>query len=450
MRKLNWYYRQKVGFQDMRELQDNLEEAIHNTLLDLFATGFIAGGEVQPNSPANMTVRVTAGRGYDENGNRIFIPTVQTVDLSSHRPGTSGRERWVLIAARFRRVESEQRTDGHGNTLLYRSDPSFEIVARPGSDASIGAAQKPAKQPGDVIRGYVRVYNGQTAITASDISTAEAEQFLRARAHEVGYGSETVESALNARLPSAGQKDALAGTAGTPSSSNRYVTNSDPRLPTQAQKDALAGTNGTPSSSNRYVTNSDPRLTNARTPTAHASTHKTGGSDPLTPADIGAAPANHTHSELPTSGQKAALAGTHGTPSNTNRYVTNSDPRLSDARPPAAHASTHKAGGSDPLTPADIGAAPANHSHSWDQITNKPTSFPPSSHTHSWSQITGAPDTATRWPTWNEVSGKPGSFPPSSHHHDDRYPRRMAGASRIWVQSGTPTGASVGDVWIKI
>lgn len=47
------------------------------------------------------------------------------------------------------------------------------------------------------------------------------------------------------------------------------------------------------------------------------------------------------HPQLPTAGEKAALAGTSGTPSNTNRYVTNSDPRLSDARPPTAH--THNA-----------------------------------------------------------------------------------------------------------
>lgn len=37
----------------------------------------------------------------------------------------------------------------------------------------------------------------------------------------------------------------------------------------------------------------------------------------------------HDHSKLPTTAQKAALAGSYGTPSSTNEYVTDDDPRLS-------------------------------------------------------------------------------------------------------------------------
>jgi len=43
------------------------------------------------------------------------------------------------------------------------------------------------------------------------------------------------------------------------------------------------------------------------------------------------------HGEHPTTDEKAALAGTSGTPNTANRYVTNSDARLSDARAPLAH-----------------------------------------------------------------------------------------------------------------
>jgi hypothetical protein len=42
---------------------------------------------------------------------------------------------------------------------------------------------------------------------------------------------------------------------------------------TQDEKNALAGTNGTPSSSNKYVTNSDTRLSDARTPTTHGDSY---------------------------------------------------------------------------------------------------------------------------------------------------------------------------------
>lgn len=53
---------------------------------------------------------------------------------------------------------------------------------------------------------------------------------------------------------------------------------------------------------------------------------------------------------------------------------------------PKYHASQHSKGGFDPLTPADIGAAPADHSHdtpgtiSWQNVTDKPDEFAPSPH----------------------------------------------------------------------
>lgn len=79
----------------------------------------------------------------------------------------------------------------------------------------------------------------------------------------LGTGREISDEALTAD-----QKSALAGTDGTPSATNPYVTDSDPRLsgsspylPTADEKAALAGSYGSPSASNKYVTEIDPLFT---------------------------------------------------------------------------------------------------------------------------------------------------------------------------------------------
>lgn len=49
--------------------------------------------------------------------------------------------------------------------------------------------------------------------------------------------------------------------------------------------------------------------------------------------------------------------------------VDTTDPRLSDARTPTAHAATHASGSTDPLTPAAIGAANISHTHTVGDLT---------------------------------------------------------------------------------
>ena len=279
-----------------------------------------------------------------------------------------------------------------------------------------------------------------------------------------------------------------------------YLSDTDTRIPTQGEKDALEGTSGTASGTNRYVTNQDDRLSDTRTPSAHKTTHATGGTDVLTAADIGAATSadltshtgdtsihftegnldhaniqnsgttshvnldthyadntihfteatidhnsilnsgtrphnaidthidstsihfaettishlnvqdvgSNTHSQLdthladstihftaagighetlgnldyassghtgfaadtdvrfPLADEKTALAGTAGTPGSGNEYVTNTDSRMSDNRTPVGHASSHYTAGPDQITPANINAATAIHTHNTD------------------------------------------------------------------------------------
>ncbi len=91
----------------------------------------------------------------------------------------------------------------------------------------------------------------------------------------------------------------------------------------------------------------------------HGADHETTGADAIP--------------SLPTAAQKLALAGTSGIPSGTNKYVTNADTRLSDARPAASHKASHEDGGADEIVLTGLSgrAADAQNISIFDESVDK-------------------------------------------------------------------------------
>lgn len=123
-----------------------------------------------------------------------------------------------------------------------------------------------------------------------------------------------------------------------------------------ASSHGSAGTDPITPASIGAVATSDSRLTNSRAPTSHASSHFSAGTDPIAPSDIGAAAASHQHTlsaitDAGTAASKNAPASGNAT---SVQVVLGSDTRLSDTRTPVSHASSHLPGGSDAVTPVTV------------------------------------------------------------------------------------------------
>lgn len=119
---------------------------------------------------------------------------------------------------------------------------------------------------------------------------------------------------------------------------------------------ASAGSDPITPASIGAVASNDSRLTNSRAPTSHASSHFSAGTDPIAPSDIGAAAASHTHtlSAITNAGTAASKNVPVSGDASATQVVLGSDTRLTDSRDPNSHASSHQVTGGDAVNPVCV------------------------------------------------------------------------------------------------
>jgi hypothetical protein len=173
-------------------------------------------------------------------------------------------------------------------------------------------------------------------------------------------------------------------------------------------------------------------------PSAHKNTHKTGGSDALAPADIGAAPADHTHSYLPLSG--GTLTGNL-----TGQYITGTWLQTTAVTDKAGNFATIDGDGWVYYrTPAevrtDIGAAAASHNHSAANITSGTLPITRGG--------TGSTTAATALTNLGAVPKSGGTMTgPLVAQTNTSY--TTAQMRNVIISTADPSGGNNGDIWLK-
>jgi hypothetical protein len=177
----DYFFGQQVQEDELDQGFDGLERADHDQYSDLALIGIASGGLVaQHSATPDLTVDVPALVAYDQQGRRIQVPTTQTVNLAvdsnsvSTTVATPGNTKIVSVFARFKRVQSDQRTDENAVTVYFVQDEGFEFVVVQGAEANPGTP--PALLTDGILLADVTRTFGQTQILTANIALAARRQ----------------------------------------------------------------------------------------------------------------------------------------------------------------------------------------------------------------------------------------------------------------------------------
>lgn len=175
MRKRDWRYRETVQESTLDSVFDYVEEAINRILTDQGLYGVFAGLSVTEDSPTGLDVVVSTGTARDQDGNRIRVPSPQTVDCSVDYLGASttvstvGQGKWLSLYLVFDRDLQDPQTDGNGDNVYVDIVPAYAWKVVQGAEAALPS--KPALLSDAILLCDIALSYGQTAIVTANFDT---------------------------------------------------------------------------------------------------------------------------------------------------------------------------------------------------------------------------------------------------------------------------------------
>jgi hypothetical protein len=250
--------------------------------------------ETDPVAEPDLTAHeaaTTAVHGIDDTSKLVELAVDPATFTDDQRPAWDSAQRKFIAGDPAMSIPDASVTIKGVSELSVPPASSANPIAAGDNDPRMSDARSPSGPAGGALSGaYPDPAFAQDMATQAELDAESSARGAADAAHAalaVSSAHGTVKAAdLDTTLKpsgSAAATDEAVRRLGT--GSTHSAAGDDSRFPTTGQKNALAGSSGTPGSTNPYVTDQDARNTNARTPISHASSHASAGSDPITIAE---------------------------------------------------------------------------------------------------------------------------------------------------------------------
>lgn len=179
----DYYYKQKVTEAELDLGFEGLEDADRAIITDLGLTGVALGTVVQRGAGANISVDVNPHEGYDDSGQRLYVPNTVNLALAtdylavSTDVSTTARSKILSVFLVFQRNLSDPRLDGNSMSVFFDRAEGYALVVKQGAEAL--SPTPPPLEAGKILICDVTRTFGQTQILNSNISFARRQDMFR-------------------------------------------------------------------------------------------------------------------------------------------------------------------------------------------------------------------------------------------------------------------------------